>query len=47
MLKWKIPQLFCLIPIDAHFKGNIAAEAKQRGKNIAGLMLHKIESYAN
>ncbi|WP_179344384.1 group III truncated hemoglobin [Winogradskyella ursingii] len=33
--------------IDEHFEGITATEAKQRGKNIAGLMLHKIESYAN
>jgi len=33
--------------IDEHFEGTTATEAKQRGKNIAGLMLHKIESYAN
>lgn len=30
--------------IDEHFEGITATEAKQRGKNIAGLMLHKIES---
>lgn len=33
--------------IDEHFEGIIATDAKQRGKNIAGLMLHKIESYTN
>jgi hemoglobin len=33
--------------IDTHFKGDIANEAKQRGENIAGLMLYKIESHAN
>ncbi|MDT0555923.1 group III truncated hemoglobin [Patiriisocius hiemis] len=33
--------------IDEHFKGNIAKEAQQRGKNIAGLMLHKIKNYKN
>ena len=29
--------------IDTYFIGEVAAEAKQRGKNIAGLMLFKIE----
>jgi len=33
--------------IDSHFKGDRANEAKQRGENIAGLMLYKIESHAN
>lgn len=33
--------------IDEHFKGTVSTEAKQRGKNIAGLMLHKIERYAH
>lgn len=33
--------------IDEHFKGTTATEAKQSGKNIAGLMLHKIQNYAN
>ncbi len=31
--------------IDEHFKGEQAEEAKQRGKNIAGLMLFKIQNH--
>ncbi len=31
--------------IDSHFAGVVAENAKQRGINIAGLMLHKIEQY--
>lgn len=31
--------------IDSHFAGVVADNAKQRGINIAGLMLHKIEQY--
>ncbi|GER58095.1 hypothetical protein ULMA_02030 [Patiriisocius marinus] len=30
--------------IDAHFKGERASNAKQRGKNIAGVMLYKIQN---
>ena len=33
--------------IDAYFQGEVATDAKQRGKNIAGLMLYKIESYTS
>jgi len=32
--------------IDNHFVGEVADKAKQRGVNIAGLMLHKIEQYS-
>ncbi len=31
--------------IDEHFKGEQAEEAKQRGKNIAGLILFKIQNH--
>ncbi|MAZ28082.1 group III truncated hemoglobin [Leeuwenhoekiella sp. A16] len=33
--------------VDELFIGKIATEAKQRGKNIAGLMVFKIGNYAN
>ncbi len=33
--------------IDAHFEGEIAEEAKIKGKSIAGLMLLKIEQFSS